>query len=191
MIGRLVGKVGEVKGDYVLLDVGGVFYKVEGSQKMLAALPKAGGEVRLDIETYVREDQMRLFGFLSEDELRWFRNLLSVQGIGVKAALAVQSVLSVQELEAAIQAQDKDMISRAPGVGAKVAQRILQELKDKVGGAVINLETRGEQADALSALVNLGYQKTKAHQVLSKISKGMEQASAQDLIRASLKALGK
>ncbi len=206
MIGRLKGLVDGVGDGWVLIDVNGVCYLVEGSGRMLSSLPGQGERVTLAIETYVREDQFRLFGFLSEEERSWFKLLLGVQGVGAKVALAIQSVLSVGELSQAVMAQDKTMVSRAPGVGPKVAQRIVQELKDKIPetsfvvagqhmtGGEIGSEIRGEVggagisdnpavntavSDALSALTNLGYARSQAHVAVMTVMGQINQSSGE------------
>ena len=216
MIGRLKGLVDGVGDGWVLIDVNGVCYLVEGSGRMLSSLPGQGELVTLAIETYVREDQLRLFGFLSEEERSWFKLLLGVQGVGAKVALAIQSVLSVSELSQAVMAQDKTMVSRAPGVGPKVAQRIVQELKDKVPEASFVVAGHGASAggasddagdmnqpdmnttvsDALSALTNLGYARSQAHVAvmtvmgqLNQSEDGAETLSTEALIKSALKEL--
>jgi Holliday junction DNA helicase RuvA len=216
MIGRLKGLVDGVGDGWVLIDVNGVCYLVEGSGRMLSSLPGQGELVTLAIETYVREDQFRLFGFLSEEERSWFKLLLGVQGVGAKVALAIQSVLSVSELSQAVMAQDKTMVSRAPGVGPKVAQRIVQELKDKVPEASFVVAGHGASAggasddagdmnqpdmnttvsDALSALTNLGYARSQAHVAvmtvmgqLNQSDDGAETFSTEALIKSALKEL--
>ena len=216
MIGRLKGLVDGVGDGWVLIDVNGVCYLVEGSGRMLSSLPGQGELVTLAIETYVREDQFRLFGFLSEEERSWFKLLLGVQGVGAKVALAIQSVLSVSELSQAVMAQDKTMVSRAPGVGPKVAQRIVQELKDKVPEASFVVAGHGASAggasddagdmnqpdmnttvsDAFSALTNLGYARSQAHVAvmtvmgqLNQSEDGAETLSTEALIKSALKEL--
>lgn len=216
MIGRLKGLVDGVGDGWVLIDVNGVCYLVEGSGRMLSSLPGQGELVTLAIETYVREDQFRLFGFLSEEERSWFKLLLGVQGVGAKVALAIQSVLSVSELSQAVMAQDKTMVSRAPGVGPKVAQRIVQELKDKVPEASFVVAGQGASSggasadagdmnqpdmnttvsDALSALTNLGYARSQAHVAvmtvmgqLNQSEDGAETFSTEALIKSALKEL--
>ena len=216
MIGRLKGLVDGVGDGWVLIDVNGVCYLVEGSGRMLSSLPGQGELVTLAIETYVREDQFRLFGFLSEEERSWFKLLLGVQGVGAKVALAIQSVLSVSELSQAVMAQDKTMVSRAPGVGPKVAQRIVQELKDKVpeasfvvagqgaaaggigddAGVTDNPDMNTTVSDALSALTNLGYARSQAHvavmTVMGQINQSDDEASTlstEVLIKSALKEL--
>ena len=162
MIGRLRGRLDGRGENWVLMDVGGVGYIVEGSARLLDGCPADGEAVSLAIETYVREDQFRLFGFLSEEERSWFRLLMGVQGVGAKVALAIQGVLSPADLVQALAAEDKAMVARAPGVGPKVAQRIVQELKDKVPeadfGVAASADAGGTPSqahlDAMSALAN-------------------------------------
>lgn len=203
MIGRLRGRVDGRGDNWVLIDVGGVGYMVEGSARMLENLPGDGEAVTLAIETYVREDQLRLFGFLSEEDRSWFRLLMGVQGVGAKVALAIESVLSADDLTQAIAAQDKAMVVRAPGVGPKVAQRIVQELKDKIpeaqfiaassatagnGGAAAGSKVLEE---ALSALTNLGYQRSQANAALmaARGKLGDEAESIEALIKQALKEM--
>jgi Holliday junction DNA helicase RuvA len=199
MIGRLRGRV-DGRGDgWALIDVGGVGYMVEGSARMLDNLPGDGEAVSLAIETYVREDQLRLFGFASEEERSWFRLLMGVQGVGAKVALAIQGVLSAQDLTQAVAAEDKAMVARAPGVGPKVAQRIVQELKDKIPEAQF-MAVAGHPVDgadgkvlqeALSALTNLGYQRVQANQALmaARGKLGDEADSIEALIKQALKEM--
>ncbi|MFD1333365.1 Holliday junction branch migration protein RuvA, partial [Methylopila musalis] len=130
MIGKLTGKVDSVGLDWAIIDVGGVGYVVHCSTRTLSRL-KAGETARLSIETHVREDRIQLFGFMSDLEREWFRLLNTVQGVGTKVALGVLSVLEAPDLATAIALQDKAAISRAPGVGPRVAARIAAELKDK------------------------------------------------------------
>ena len=201
MIGRLRGRVDGRGDSWVLVDVGGVGYMVEGSARMMDNLPADGEAVSLSIETYVREDQLRLFGFLSEQERHWFKLLMGVQGVGAKVALAIQGVLSEADLAAAVAAEDKAMVARAPGVGPKVAQRIVQELKDKVPEAqfmAAGSASDGEagkagkaMSEAMSALTNLGYQRAQANTALmaARHSLGDEADSVEALIRAALKEL--
>ncbi len=206
MIGRLTGAVSGRGTDRVLIDVGGVGYVVEGSARMLAALPADGEIVTLAIETYVREDQLRLFGFLTEEERGWFLLLMSVQGVGARVALAVQGVLSDDDLAHAIALEDKAMITQVPGIGAKVAARITQELKNKIPEVQVfatgGTGATGEAKDAahmaahesISALLNLGYQRTKAQQAVQAVLSGVdkdETLATQDVIKRALKELGK
>ena len=202
MIGRLKGIVAALSDDWVLIDVGGVGYEVSCSGRTLSALPGVGETAELAIETHVRETEIRLFGFMSELERQWFRKLQSVQGVGAKVAIAILGTLSVEDLQNAISLQDKAIMARAPGVGPKVAGRIVAELKDKapVGLAVSNSAGReaagvagggtSVAADAVSALTNLGYQSTDAAQAVAKVfASAGEAATVEELIRLSLKEL--
>ena len=199
MIGRLRGRVDGRGDNWALVDVGGVGYMVEGSARMMDNLPADGEAVSLAIETYVREDQLRLFGFLTEQERQWFKLLMGVQGVGAKVALAIQGVLSEADLAQAVAAEDKAMVARAPGVGPKVAQRIVQELKDKVPEAQFIAATGDAKADtsskamseAMSALTNLGYQRAQANTALLAARQELGDAadSVEALIRAALKEL--
>ncbi|MGA8818329.1 MAG: Holliday junction branch migration protein RuvA, partial [Xanthobacteraceae bacterium] len=169
MIGKLKGVVDSYGEDSIILDVNGVGYLVHCSTRTLQELPGVGEPATLSIETHVREDQIRLFGFSTGIEREWFRLLQTVQGVGVKVALAVLSTLKPADLATAIAMRDKATVARTPGVGPKVAERIVTELKDKapaytdVDPAVVRLsgaldEKRAPQpmSDAVSALVNLG-----------------------------------
>ncbi len=195
MIGRLRGRVDGRGDNWVLIDVGGVGYMVEGSPRMMDNLPADGEALSLAIETYVREDQLRLFGFLSEEDRSWFRLLMGVQGVGAKVALAIQGVLSANDLVQAVAAEDKAMVARAPGVGPKVAQRIVQELKDKVPAmpfvaAAEVTGAEGAMAEAMSALTNLGYPRVQANAALMAArSKLDDEASVEDLIKQALREL--
>src|SRR5882762_8673505 len=131
MIGKLKGLIDGYGEDFVIVDVGGVGYVVHCSGRTLQALPAPGEPAALSIETYVREDQIKLFGFLSDAEREWFRLLQTVQGVGAKVALAVLGTLKPADLASAIAMRDRAMVARAPGVGPKVAERIVTELKDK------------------------------------------------------------
>src|SRR5947209_6635074 len=170
MIGKLKGMIDTYGEDFVILDVGGVGYLVHCSARTLQELPGTGQPATLAIETHVREDQIRLFGFLTDVEREWFRLLQTVQGVGAKVALSVLGTLKPADLASAIAMRDKSMVARSPGVGPKVAERIVTELKDKapayatVDPAVVRLAGSFDDkaaprpiADAISALVNLGY----------------------------------
>ena len=175
MIGKLKGLIDSYGEDYVILDVGGVGYQVHCSSRTLQALPSPGEAAVLSIETYVREDQIKLFGFRSDLEREWFRLLQTVQGVGAKVALAVLSTLPPAELANAIALRDKAAVTRTPGVGPKVAERIVSELKDKapafanvdpavvhLAGAIDDQRAPRPVTDAISALVNLGYGQPQA-----------------------------
>ncbi len=206
MIGKLKGIVDELGENWIIIDVNGVGYNVECASRVLANLPSVGEKVTLSIETHVRETEIRLFGFATPHERDWFRMLQSVQGVGAKVALAMLGTLSITELANAIASGDKKTITRTPGVGPKVATRIVTELKDKVGtlADVGNLAdiAGGEgfapapefaaaaAADAVSALMNLGYAQAQASAAISAAaSKAGKDAKAEELIRRGLKEL--
>ncbi len=203
MIGKLSGIINSFGEDHVIIDVNGVGYVVTCSSRTLQRLPKRGEPASLAIETQVREDAIRLFGFTSDGERDWFRLLQSVQGVGAKVALAILGILSAGELATAIGTQDKGSVARAPGVGPKLAARIVAELKDKapalaaVDPVVARLagEEEAKSAprpvqDAISALVNLGYGRPQAAAaVAASVSALGESAEAPALIRRGLKEL--
>jgi Holliday junction DNA helicase RuvA len=205
MIGKLKGIIDSYGEDSIILDVNGVGYLVHCSARTLQALPAAGEPVTLAIETHVREDQIRLFGFQSEVEREWFRLLQSVQGVGTKVALSVLGTLKPADLASAIALRDKAMVARSPGVGPKVAERIVTELKDKapayadVDPAVVRLsgaldDRRAPQpvSDAVSALVNLGYGPPQAAAAIAAAARAAgEGADAKSLIRLGLRELSK
>lgn len=205
MIGKLKGTVEEIEGDHVLLDVHGVCYDVQCSARTIARLGGAGEAAVLLIETYVREDQFRLFGFSNHLEREWFRLLQNVQGVGAKVALAILSTLSPAEIANAIALRDIAMVSRAPGVGKKVAERIVTELRSKAPAfageatGTIGLKQElgegvagGPITDAVSALSNLGYSRDQAANAVSAaLKQGGEDADAAKLIRLGLKELAR
>ena len=203
MIGKLKGIVDTAGEDWIILDVQGVGYQVHCSTRTLTALPSIGEAIALSIETHVRETEIKLFGFLEDFERDWFRLLQSVQGVGAKVALAILGTLTPGELASAIALQDKAMVSRAPGVGPKVAQRIVTELKDKapafsgdMGGTIglqqeigAGVATSAVQ-DAVSALTNLGYSSQQASVAVSAALKSAgEDAPSATLIRLGLREL--
>jgi Holliday junction DNA helicase RuvA len=205
MIGKLKGIVDSFGTDFIILDVNGVGYQVHCSARTLGHLPHVGDPATLSIETYVREDQIKLFGFASDAEREWFRLLQTVQGVGAKVALSVLSTLTVSELGTAIAMRDKASVSRSPGVGAKVAERIVTELKDKVpafadidpgavhlAGALDDKRTPRPVTDAVSALVNLGYGQPQAAAAIAAAARSAgEDADVATLIRQGLKELAK
>jgi Holliday junction DNA helicase RuvA len=205
MIGKLKGIIDSYGEDFIIVDVNGVGYIVHCSARTLQSLPAQGEAVTLAIETHVREDQIRLFGFLADIEREWFRLLQTVQGVGTKVALSILSTLKPADLATAIAMRDKAMITRSPGVGPKVAERIVTELKDKapayadVDPAVIRLsgaldEMRAPRpvADAVSALVNLGYGQPQAAAAIAAAAREAgEGAEAKVLIRLGLRELAR
>lgn len=205
MIGKLKGTLDSYGEDYVIVDVHGVGYLVHCSARTLQSLPPQGEAVSLAIETHVREDQIRLFGFTSDLEREWFRLLQTVQGVGTKVALAILSTLKPVELAEAIALRDKVAITRTPGVGPKVGERIVTELKDKapafaqIDPAIVKLsgdidDRRAPRpvADAVSALVNLGYGQPQAAAAVAAASREAgEGAEVKVLIRLGLKELSR
>jgi Holliday junction DNA helicase RuvA len=202
MIGKLKGIVDETADDYVLVDVNGVCYVVHCSERTIANAGKVGDQVTLFIETYVREDQLKLFGFASAFERDWFLLLQSVQGIGAKLALALLSKLSPGQLANAIALQDKSLLSKTPGVGPKAAERIVLELKNKLpknlsdqGDAAVYQDLGGAKAlapvaEAISGLTNLGYSRDQAASAVSAVMKEAgEGVDTTKLIRLGLRHL--
>ena len=204
MIGRLKGIIDAVGESHAIIDVNGVGYEVQASARTLRSL-RVGEAVSLSIETHVREDAIRLFGFTSEVERAWFRTLQTIQGVGSKVALAVLGTLGTQDLASAIALQNWAAVEQSPGVGKKLAQRIVAELKDRapavsVAGLNGPLRTGKEQlgagedsaaAEAISALTNLGYQPAQASRVAAAISELGEDADTAKLIRGGLKELAR
>ena len=203
MIGKLKGILDSIGDETIIIDVGGVGYEVYCSARTLGSLPSINEPCTMMIETHVRETEIKLFGFANDMERDWFKLLQSVQGVGAKVALAIQSTLSASELASAIALQDKAMVARAPGVGPKVAQRIVLELKNKV--PAYSAESAAEMGlahdigdgvasnavqDAVSALGNLGYSSQQAAgAVSSALAKAGEDADSATLIRMGLKEL--
>jgi len=205
MIGKLRGKVDAIGESFLIVDVNGVGYEVQASSRTLRNL-KTGGEVSLTIDTHVREDAIRLFGFDSEVERSWFRTLQTVQGVGAKVALALLGTLSPQDLANAIALADWASVEEAPGIGKKLAQRIVAELKDKApalsvaglnvpAGAALGMTSppRGNAAaEAMSALTNLGYPPAQASSAIAIDMKELgEDAETAKLIRRGLKELAR
>ncbi|MFT4078988.1 Holliday junction branch migration protein RuvA [Rhodomicrobium sp.] len=209
MIGKLKGIVDTVGADHAIIDVGGVGYEVACSPRTLGAL-RPGEPVALSIETHVREDAIKLYGFLSEAERGWFRLLQSVQGVGAKVALSILATLDSAQLAQAIAMQDRVSVTRAPGVGPKVALRIVNELKDKAPPLAFSVAANAAPtsgaasaatpasaapspaAEAVSALVNLGYAPLQANAAISSaLDKAGDNARTEDLIRFGLKDLAR
>lgn len=202
MIGKLTGLVDSAGEDWAVIDVAGVGYHVFCSRRTLERLRPGSGPVALLVETHVREDHIHLFGFIDAAERDWFRLLGTVQGVGARMALAILSVLAPQDLIQAIAAQDKAQLTRASGVGPKLAGRILAELKDKAGGLALGPSALrvGASADggglgpaagdAVSALVNLGYGRSEAFGAVARASRDLgDGAALESLVKAGLKEL--
>jgi Holliday junction DNA helicase RuvA len=205
MIGKLKGIIDSYGEDFIVLDVQGVGYEVHCSARTLQALAAPGEAATLSIETHVREDQIKLFGFQSDAEREWFRLLQTVQGVGARVALSVLGAFKPGDLASAIAMGDKATIKRAPGVGPKVAERIVTELKDKapaysaldpavirLSGAVNDKRAPQPVLDAVSALINLGYGQPQAAAAIAAASRSAgEGAQTAQLIRLGLKELSK
>jgi holliday junction DNA helicase RuvA len=202
MIGKLKGRIDSYGADWLIIDVSGVGYHVFCSSKTLSALPSVGEFTELHTEMLVSEDMIRLVGFSSVAEREWFRLLQTVQGVGTRVALAILSTLTTGEIASAIALQDKPMIGRANGVGKKLAERIVLELKDKVpalsvaDAGVMKLQAELDAprptaaSDAVSALVNLGYGQSQAGiAVASAMRKNGDDQPTEKLIRQALKEL--
>jgi len=205
MIGKLRGVIDTYGDDTVVIDVHGVGYLVHCSARTLQSLPPSGEAATIAIETWVREDQIRLYGFVSDLEREWFRILTGVQGVGARVALAILGTLKVSDLANAIALGDKAAISRTPGVGPKLAQRLVLELKDKapafasVDPAVVKLqddlsERRSSTpvSEAVSALINLGYGEIQASAAIAAAVRAAgDKAKTEELIRHGLKELAR
>ncbi|MEM7296435.1 MAG: Holliday junction branch migration protein RuvA [Pseudomonadota bacterium] len=220
MIGHLSGLLVYRAADHVMIDVRGVGYLVYCSDRTLSALPPVGAPAALFTELLVREDLLQLFGFMSLQEKEWHRLLTGVQGVGAKAALAIQGVLGAEGLSRAIAIGDWGAVAKAKGVGPKIAQRVVSELKDKAPSimalavapspaapqasdentvieppspitppATMQVATGAAQADALSALTNLGYGASEAASAVAEAAGQAPEATPEALIRAALKLL--
>ncbi|HEX8483025.1 MAG TPA: Holliday junction branch migration protein RuvA [Allosphingosinicella sp.] len=198
MIARLRGLLDSFAADHAVIDVGGVGYLVFASTRTLASLGPVGGEIVLHTVMQVSQDDIRLIGFASGDERDWFRLLTSVQGVGARVALAILSTLPGDDLHRAVASGDSAMIARSPGVGPKLAQRIVHELKDKVGSlalgpAAASAPALGSAAaDAVSALLNLGFRPGEAAAAVGKAETELgPKATLDALVRTALKKAAK
>lgn len=199
MIARLKGLVDRLGDDHAVIDVGGVGYLVQCSGRTLARLGPVGTPARLEIETHVREDAIILYGFLDRAELDLFGQLQTVQGVGARVSLAVLTALSPDEIHRAVATGDVVALSRAQGVGRRLAQRLAAELKEKLGapppvtgGAVAPVRPAGVNADAVSALVNLGYRKPEAELAVGRaVAELGDDVAVEALIPRALKELAR
>lgn len=214
MIGKITGRIDYIAEDHALIEAGGVGYEVWCSARTLSALPKAGEVAALYTTLLVREDLMQLLGFRSREEREWHRLLTSVQGVGAKVGLAILGALGPEGAARAIALGDAVAVKAAPGVGPKLAQRIVMELKGKApalmalgeAGSTVAApagarkaapldeaagKRSGARADALSALVNLGYHEGEAAAAVAQAEAAGEVEGASALIRAALKALAR
>ncbi|PNQ00666.1 Holliday junction branch migration protein RuvA [Sphingobium sp. SA916] len=202
MIAKLKGRLDSTGLDHAIIDVGGVGYLVGASSRTLSALGPVGEAVTVHTEMLVSDDAIRLVGFARAEERDWFRLLTGVQGVGSRVALAILSALEPAELHRAVATGDKAMIARANGVGPKLAQRITNELKDKIGavptpaggigGGFAPLPTGGHSADAISALQNLGFKPAEASTAVAAAEEELgEGASLDALVRLALRKAAK
>ena len=205
MIAQLRGTIVHTDAQLIIVDVQGVGYAVHVSGRTQGQLSALSGEVTILTEMQVREDSMTLFGFVDAAERDAFRLLITVQGVGAKAAMAILSVLDPNALTEAIVAGDKAMVARADGVGPKIAQRIVNELSEKIGkipslgsgaiggdfaGAAPDSADKAPQHDAVSALVNLGYGRSEAHAAVVRAQRAGADATVSSLIAAALREMG-
>ena len=201
MIAKLAGVIDQIGTEAAVIDVGGVGYLAFCSTRTISRLPVVGAPASLLIETHVREDHIHLYGFLDAAERDWFRRLTTVQGVGARLALAILSAVAPEHLGPAILARDKAALMRADGVGARLAARIVNELHDKVDGAAAEATApttaaadadAGPAADAVSALVNLGYRRTEAFGAVATAARRLGSgADAGALIRVGLQELAR
>lgn len=203
MIRKLKGRIDTTDTDSVILDVGGVGYGVFCSAHTLRSLPAQGEFTSLLIETHVREDHIHLYGFATEEEQECFGILLKVNGVGVRMALTILSVLTPSQLALALASQDSAALRSVSGVGPKLASRILTELKDAFGatfagkpataqGATASMAAQNSAInDAISALVNLGYGRSDAYNAITRIAAQNDNAGVDVLIRQGLKELAR
>jgi holliday junction DNA helicase RuvA len=201
MIAKLAGVIDQIGPEAAVIDVGGVGYLAFCSTRTISRLPTVGSTASLLIETHVREDHIHLYGFIDTAERDWFRRLTTVQGVGARLALAILSAVAPEQLGLAILAQDRAALTRADGVGARLAARIVNELREKVGGVPADSTLSapiasapdvggGPAADAVSALVNLGYRRTEAFGAIATAARRLgSSADAGALIRAGLQEL--
>ncbi|WP_137864385.1 MULTISPECIES: Holliday junction branch migration protein RuvA [unclassified Sphingomonas] len=198
MIAHLKGRLEATGLDHVVIDVNGVGYLAGASGRTIAALGATGGSVTLHTEMLVSEDSIRLMGFATASERDWFRLLTSVQGVGAKVALAILSILSPEEVQTAVARADSAMIARANGVGPKLAQRIVNELKDKAGGVALGSGGAGAPAaggaaqDAVSAMLNLGFKPAEASAAVNAAADELGAGATLDaLVRLALRKAAK
>ena len=198
MIAHLKGRLDATGIDHAVIDVGGIGYLVGASTKTLAALGSVGEAATLHTEMLVAEDSIRLVGFAHAAERDWFRLLTGVQGVGARVALAILSVLEPADLSRAVAAGDKASVARANGVGPKLAARIVLELKDRIGGvalgpaAAAQVMPTGAGADAVSALLNLGFRPAEASAAVASAEDDLGAGASLDaLVRLALRKAAK
>ena len=188
MIGFIEGKIEYGTDKYTIVDVNGVGYKVYISTSVFKKMPETGSKVKLFTHLYVREDIMNLYGFLDKKDLEFFELLISISGIGPKGAMNILSVASVETLKKAIINEESSILTKVSGIGKKIAEKIILELKSKVGGEYLD-EKGGTDSEAIDALISLGYRLQDAREALKKIPEEVNEIS--DKIKHALKILGK
>ncbi len=200
MIAQLSGLLAQVEADRCVIDVNGVGYLLQASTRTIAALPRPPEPARVLVETVVREDAILLYGFAEHAERDWFRLLITIQGVGAKLALTVLSGLSPRDLVSVIATGDRASLTRLPGVGARIADRLLSELREKAGGMPTGAGVSmtglggggGVEADALAALSGLGFRRLEAAPVVTRVIERLGEAAGLDaVIRDSLRELAR
>lgn len=195
MISFIKGKLADIQAGSVIIEVGGIGYKVQVPLSLQYRLPAMGSEIMLHTSLVVREDGFYLYGFQSENELAFFLKLLNVSGVGPKGALAVLSIYTPGELGRAIAGEDTASLTRVPGIGKKTAARIVLELKDKVSDLFDSADPRniaiGRENDALEALEALGYSAVEARRAVKEAQAGLDDPRTEDLVRRALRLLVK
>ncbi len=199
MYSYIRGKLADVEENLVVIEAGGIGYNIYTTGQTLDYLPSVGEELKLYTYLQVREDAMQLYGFLTKDDLKVFKLLLGVSGIGPKGALGILSVMTTDDLRFAVLGEDAKMIAKAPGIGAKTAQRLILELKDKLSledafeqklanttAAKVPNQAVGVKNDAVAALVALGYSSTDALKTVNAIEI-TEDSDVEDILKAALK----
>lgn len=200
MIAYLKGTLEEIGNDYIVVEVNNIGYQVKVSLRVIEGMPMLGKEIKIHTYTYVREDVIALYGFLNKDDLDMFLLLLGVNGVGPKGALGILSVFTAQELRLAIISQDSKTIAKAPGIGAKTAQRMLIDLKDKVSAAetfeqmgadtglvgVASMDQAGARSDAVEALTALGYSPAESLKAVKAVAI-TEDMDSEAILKAALK----
>ncbi|MDD5720982.1 MAG: Holliday junction branch migration protein RuvA [Candidatus Pacebacteria bacterium] len=186
MIGSIKGKIIFKADKFLIVETGGVGYKINVSPDVLSKTKKVGDEMTLWTHTHVREDALDLYGFLERSELEFFEMLIGVSGIGPKSALAILGIASIETLRKAIGMNDTSYLTKISGIGKKTAERIVIELRDKIGTELEGSSLQ-EELDVLEALKSLGYSQNEAREALKKVS---PDANTNTKIREALKILG-
>jgi len=188
MIASLTGKIESNTDKYVILDINGIGYKVYISGNTFKNLPKKGEKIKLYTHLYVRENIMELYGFLNPKELEIFELLISIPGIGPKGALNILTVVSIETLKRAIANEESAVLTKVSGIGRKIAEKIVLELKNKVGDEFVG-KSLNEDTETIDALVSLGYKVQEAREAVKKLPKDIE--GVENRVREALKLLGR